>query len=222
MAAQASLPALPHWEQPPDDLPDAVQADQGGAARPHRGLGAHGRGGLRGRRAAGRDRGRRDRRGEGARRDGLAGHRLRGHRGRYRPRDRAGLLHRRGCLVVRGHFEREQALAWDRGIVDYVESNRFFENYRGPGDDFFGSVGLQAGDLPDLLVAGPDAGPPERPDGAGPGVPQRSVDQTSPAVSGGSIRAATRCTRTASAAARPAPTPRAWAPTSTPARSTCG
>ncbi len=50
-------------------------------------------------------------------------------------------LRRRGCLVVRGHFPREQALAWDAGIVSYVESNRFFENYRGPGDDFFGSVG---------------------------------------------------------------------------------
>ncbi len=50
-------------------------------------------------------------------------------------------LQRRGCLIVRGHFPREQALAWDRDIVDYVESNRFFENYRGPGDDFFGSVG---------------------------------------------------------------------------------
>jgi hypothetical protein len=50
-------------------------------------------------------------------------------------------LRRRGCLVVRGHFAREQALAWDQDIVDYVESNRFFENYRGAGDDFFGSVG---------------------------------------------------------------------------------
>jgi len=50
-------------------------------------------------------------------------------------------LRRRGCLVVRGHFPREQALAWDAGVLDYVESNRFFENYRGPGDDFFGSVG---------------------------------------------------------------------------------
>src|SRR3954467_11819653 len=50
-------------------------------------------------------------------------------------------LQRRGCLVVRGHFQREQALAWDQDIVDYVERNRFFENYRGPGDDFFGSVG---------------------------------------------------------------------------------
>ncbi|MEU6815352.1 DUF1479 domain-containing protein [Streptomyces sp. NPDC046860] len=47
----------------------------------------------------------------------------------------------RGCLVVRGHFPREQALAWDAGIVDYVEGNRFFEKYTGPGDDFFGSVG---------------------------------------------------------------------------------
>lgn len=50
-------------------------------------------------------------------------------------------LRRRGCLVVRGHFPREQALAWDSDIVDYVEGNQFFENYRGPGDDFFGSVG---------------------------------------------------------------------------------
>jgi hypothetical protein len=50
-------------------------------------------------------------------------------------------LRRRGCLVVRGHFEREQALGWDRDVVDYVENNRFFENYRGPGDNFFGSVG---------------------------------------------------------------------------------
>jgi len=51
------------------------------------------------------------------------------------------LLRRRGCLVVRGHFDREQALRWDRDIVDYVEVNKFFEHYRGPGDDFFGSVG---------------------------------------------------------------------------------
>jgi len=50
-------------------------------------------------------------------------------------------LHRRGCLVVRGHFEREQALQWDRDIVSYVEGNRFFETYRGPGDNFFASVG---------------------------------------------------------------------------------
>jgi hypothetical protein len=51
------------------------------------------------------------------------------------------LLRRRGCLVVRGHFDREQALDWDRSIVRYVEDNKFFENYRGPADDFFSSVG---------------------------------------------------------------------------------
>ena len=51
------------------------------------------------------------------------------------------LLQRRGCAVIRGNFEREQALAWDREILGYVERNRFFEDYRGAGDDFFGSVG---------------------------------------------------------------------------------
>src|SRR4051795_3961955 len=55
--------------------------------------------------------------------------------------EKLAYLKKRGCLVVRGHFEREQALAWDQDIVDYVERNQFFEHYRGPGDDFFGSVG---------------------------------------------------------------------------------
>ncbi|MFE2531552.1 DUF1479 domain-containing protein [Streptomyces sp. NPDC059371] len=50
-------------------------------------------------------------------------------------------LKTRGCLVVRGLFPREQALAWDQDIVGYVERNKFFETYTGPGDDFFGSVG---------------------------------------------------------------------------------
>ncbi|HET7304755.1 MAG TPA: YbiU family protein [Segeticoccus sp.] len=57
------------------------------------------------------------------------------------PTEQVDRLRTRGCLVVRGHFEREQATGWDADIVDYVERNRFFENYRGPGDDFFGSVG---------------------------------------------------------------------------------
>lgn len=105
-----------------------------------------------------------------------------------------GQVHRRGCLVVRGHFPREQALAWDQGIVDYVESNRFFGNYRGPGDDFFGSVGSK---------------------------PEIYPIYWSPA-SAGSTLTATPCTRTASAAARPAPIPRAWGRTWTPARWTCG
>ena len=57
------------------------------------------------------------------------------------PDEVLSLLRRRGCLVVRGHFDRGQALGWDRDIVDYVDGNRFFKDYRGPGDDFFGSVG---------------------------------------------------------------------------------
>ena len=53
-------------------------------------------------------------------------------------------LRRRGCLVVRGHFDRAQAEQWDRDIVDYVESNRFFETYAGPADDFFGTLDAAA------------------------------------------------------------------------------
>ncbi|MFF4541116.1 DUF1479 domain-containing protein [Streptomyces aureus] len=60
--------------------------------------------------------------------------------GTVSPAERAK-LEQRGCLVVRGHFPHEQARAWDRDIVDYVERNKFFETYTGPGDDFFGSVG---------------------------------------------------------------------------------
>jgi hypothetical protein len=55
--------------------------------------------------------------------------------------ERLAQLRRRGCLVVRGQFGHQQARQWDHDIVDYVDSNQFFENYRGPGDDFFGSVG---------------------------------------------------------------------------------
>lgn len=49
-------------------------------------------------------------------------------------------IRRRGCVVVRGTFDRATAEEWDRGIVDYVNTNHFFENYRGPGDDFFETV----------------------------------------------------------------------------------
>ena len=49
-------------------------------------------------------------------------------------------LKRRGCAVVRGHFDRAQAEQWDSDIVDYVESNRFFDSYAGPADDFFGDL----------------------------------------------------------------------------------
>lgn len=49
-------------------------------------------------------------------------------------------LHRRGCAVIRGHFPRDRALDWDRRLVEYVEANGFDNQYRGPADDFFGSL----------------------------------------------------------------------------------
>ena len=139
--ATSPLPALPHWEQIPDDLPAAIR--QVKAAIRDR-IAASGRTveevfavverqveAEAGEVAAARDRGEEvwpvlDYA------DIAAG---------TVPADALALLRRRGCLVVRGHFDRDQALAWDQGIVDYVEGNQFFENYRGPGDDFFGSVG---------------------------------------------------------------------------------
>ncbi len=60
--------------------------------------------------------------------------------GRVTP-EQVAHLKRRGCVVIRGAFPVQHALAWDRDIVDYVETNRFFENYTGPADDFFGTVG---------------------------------------------------------------------------------
>ena len=132
---------LPHWETIPADLPAAIREVKAA---------------LRARIAAsGRTVDRRVRRRGGP--DPGRGRRHRGDAARGEKvwpvidyadieagtvaAERVAAVRRRGCLVVRGHFARERALAWDRGIVDYVESNRFFENYRGPADDFFGSVG---------------------------------------------------------------------------------
>lgn len=49
-------------------------------------------------------------------------------------------IKQRGCLVVKGQFPRQQALAWDQSLLDYLEQNCFDEQYRGPGDNFFGSL----------------------------------------------------------------------------------
>ena len=50
------------------------------------------------------------------------------------------LIKRRGCVVIKGHFPREQALGWDRAMLDYLAENRFDELYKGPGDSFFGTL----------------------------------------------------------------------------------
>lgn len=47
---------------------------------------------------------------------------------------------RRGCLVVRQTFERDDALAMDKSMLHYLDENNFDEVYRGPGDNFFGSL----------------------------------------------------------------------------------
>ncbi|MET1004578.1 MAG: DUF1479 domain-containing protein [Propionibacteriaceae bacterium] len=49
-------------------------------------------------------------------------------------------LKRRGCAVIRGHFDRSQAEKWDSDIVSYVDNNQFFEKYTGPADDFFAEL----------------------------------------------------------------------------------
>ncbi|WP_208303882.1 YbiU family protein [Dermatophilus congolensis] len=50
------------------------------------------------------------------------------------------LIRARGCLVIRGHFPREQALDWDARLEEYVDANDFARIYRGAGDDFFSTT----------------------------------------------------------------------------------
>src|SRR4051794_1470754 len=136
-----ALHRLPHWEQTPEDLPGAIRAvKQALRAR----IAASGRT-VEEVFAVMQARVR-------ERVEEIAAARARGETiwpvidfadiaaGRV-PDEQVAQLRRRGCVIVRGHFDREQALAWDRDIVDYVESNHFFADYRGPADDFFGSVG---------------------------------------------------------------------------------
>ncbi|WP_416413417.1 DUF1479 domain-containing protein [Pantoea sp. App145] len=49
-------------------------------------------------------------------------------------------IKRRGCVVVKQNFARDEALAWDKAMLDYLELNDFDNIYRGPGDTFFGSL----------------------------------------------------------------------------------
>ncbi|WP_313686952.1 YbiU family protein, partial [Pantoea sp.] len=49
-------------------------------------------------------------------------------------------IKRRGCVVVKQNFARDEALAWDKAMLEYLELNDFDNIYRGPGDTFFGSL----------------------------------------------------------------------------------
>ena len=68
------------------------------------------------------------------------------------------------------------------GIVDYVEPNRFFETYRGPADDFFGSVGSRPEIYP--IYWSPPQMQARQSDRMArrPGVPQRAVASESDGV----------------------------------------
>ncbi len=96
--------------------------DQGRAARAHRRIGTHGRGGLRrpgsSRARAGRtDRGRTRRR-----RDRVAGHRLRRHRSRHGHRRTGGQAAPTGMPGRSWPLPARTGLGWDRDIVEYVDS----------------------------------------------------------------------------------------------------
>ena len=54
--------------------------------------------------------------------------------------EQLALIKRRGCVVLRNHFPREQVLQWDQGLLDYLDKNRFDALYRGPVDQFFGNL----------------------------------------------------------------------------------
>jgi len=49
-------------------------------------------------------------------------------------------IKRRGCLVIKNHFPREQVLTWDRNLLEYLDRNDFDRIYRGPVDQFFGNL----------------------------------------------------------------------------------
>ena len=141
-ADSTSLPSLPHWETTPDDLPAAIrtikQALRARIAASGRTveevfavIEARVRAEVADIAAA-----------KAARGDGLAGHRLRRHRRRHRERRAAGA----SCIGAAAWSSAGTSTAmrrWHGTATSSTTSsrNRFFENYRGPGDDFFGSVG---------------------------------------------------------------------------------
>ena len=56
------------------------------------------------------------------------------------PAERIAAIHRRGCAVVRGTFERGEAEAWDAELEAYLDGNDFMARYRGPADQLFSAL----------------------------------------------------------------------------------
>ena len=207
----------------PADLPGRHPADQGGTARSHRRLRPHGRGGLRRRRAADQDRGRARSSppGTAARRSGPSSTTPDIEAGTV-PAEVLALLRRRGCLVVRGHFDREQALAL--GSRHRQLRRRATGSSRTTAARATTSSAASAPSPRSTRSTGrrPRCRPARATGWRGSRRSSTASGSTSPTACSGSTRTGTRCTRTASAAARRAPTRPASAPTSTRARSTCG
>ncbi|STV50167.1 Protein of uncharacterised function (DUF1479) [Klebsiella pneumoniae subsp. ozaenae] len=72
-------------------------------------------------------------------------------------------IKRRGCAVIKGHFPREQALAWDTAMLEYLDRNHFDDVLQRAWRQLLRFAGgFAPGDLPDLLVALANAGAAER------------------------------------------------------------
>lgn len=72
-------------------------------------------------------------------------------------------IKRRGCAVIKGHFPREQALAWDTAMLEYLDRNHFGRCLQRAWRQLLRFAGgFAPGDLPDLLVALANAGAAER------------------------------------------------------------
>lgn len=71
-------------------------------------------------------------------------------------------IKRRGCAVIKGHFPREQALAWDRAMLDYLDINHLMMFIKALATVFRLAGGFSSRNLSHLLVASTDAGAAER------------------------------------------------------------
>ena len=56
------------------------------------------------------------------------------------PAERIAAIRRRGCAVVRGTFDRDEAEAWDDELATYLDGNDFMGRYRGPADELFSAL----------------------------------------------------------------------------------
>ena len=149
-----ALPTLPHWETPPADLTAAIREIK--AALRAR-IAASGRTveevfavvEARVAERVGRDRGRRR---SAARRSGRSST-TPTSRPAPSPPTQLAKLRRRGCLVVRGHFPREQATGLGPRHRRLRREQPVLRELPRPGRRLLRQRRLQARDLPDLLVA---------------------------------------------------------------------